>query len=287
MRREQGLLIGFGMQMLSHADNLRMTATDDRFFARWSGQQARELRLAPALCPTGPYRHRASRSDRRAARRCDPGHRSRTGDGRGHNPWARWRGSTSWRRCFSRRWGASWNSATSVRRWKPTCNAWKTFPRPRKTRFSPAGIRNPKRSQTFNGRLAACRPGGTQGCYFRLQQGQGAVAQGLQPGDQAGAPGCRGRPQRLGQIHAVAPGRGEFTSPGPAISCSTATPGTRFPRRCCEGPFPWSIRMWCFFPRPCGTTSRCGIPPFPMKPVIAAARDAGIHDEILRRPAGI
>ena len=44
MRREQGLLIGFGMQMLSHVDNLRMTATDDRFFARWSGQQARELR---------------------------------------------------------------------------------------------------------------------------------------------------------------------------------------------------------------------------------------------------
>ena len=44
MRREQGLLIGFGMQMLSYADNLRMTATDDRFFARWSGQQARELR---------------------------------------------------------------------------------------------------------------------------------------------------------------------------------------------------------------------------------------------------
>ena len=44
MRREQGLLIGVGMQMLSHADNLRMTGTDDRFFSRWSGQQARELR---------------------------------------------------------------------------------------------------------------------------------------------------------------------------------------------------------------------------------------------------
>lgn len=43
MRREQGMLIGVGMQMLSHADNLRMTATDDRFFSRWSGQQAREL----------------------------------------------------------------------------------------------------------------------------------------------------------------------------------------------------------------------------------------------------
>ncbi len=44
MRREQGLLIGFGMQMLSHADNLRTTGSDDRFFSRWSGQQALELR---------------------------------------------------------------------------------------------------------------------------------------------------------------------------------------------------------------------------------------------------
>ncbi len=43
MRREQGLLIGVGMQMLSHADNLRMTGSDDRFFSRFSGQQAREL----------------------------------------------------------------------------------------------------------------------------------------------------------------------------------------------------------------------------------------------------
>ena len=43
MRREQGLLIGIGMQMLSHVDTLRMTGADDRFFSRWSGQQAREL----------------------------------------------------------------------------------------------------------------------------------------------------------------------------------------------------------------------------------------------------
>ncbi|WP_420604416.1 ATP-binding cassette domain-containing protein [Methylobacterium sp.] len=43
MRREQGLLIGVGMQMLSHAEDLRMTGSDDRFFARWSGHQAREL----------------------------------------------------------------------------------------------------------------------------------------------------------------------------------------------------------------------------------------------------
>ena len=43
MRREQGMLISVGMQMLSHIDNLRMTAADDRFFSRWSGQQAKEL----------------------------------------------------------------------------------------------------------------------------------------------------------------------------------------------------------------------------------------------------
>ena len=42
-RREQGLLIGYGMQMLSNADNLRITGSDDRFFSRWTGQQAREL----------------------------------------------------------------------------------------------------------------------------------------------------------------------------------------------------------------------------------------------------
>ena len=44
MRREQGLLMSSGMQMLNQADNLRMTGGDDRFFSRWSGQQARELR---------------------------------------------------------------------------------------------------------------------------------------------------------------------------------------------------------------------------------------------------
>ncbi len=53
MRREQGLLIGVGMQMLSHADNLRMTGADDRFFSRWSGQQARELRARQACSELG------------------------------------------------------------------------------------------------------------------------------------------------------------------------------------------------------------------------------------------
>ena len=44
MRREQGLLLGSGMQMLSHADSIRMTGSDDRFMSRWTGQQARELK---------------------------------------------------------------------------------------------------------------------------------------------------------------------------------------------------------------------------------------------------
>ncbi len=43
LRREQGLLLGIGTMMLHHADVLRMTAADDRFFSRWSGHQAREL----------------------------------------------------------------------------------------------------------------------------------------------------------------------------------------------------------------------------------------------------
>ena len=53
MRREQGLLIGVGMQMLSHADNLRMTGSDDRFFSRWSGQQARELQARQLFSELG------------------------------------------------------------------------------------------------------------------------------------------------------------------------------------------------------------------------------------------
>ena len=55
MRREQGLLIGVGMQMLSHADNLRMTGSDDRFFSRWSGQQARELHARQRYAELGSF----------------------------------------------------------------------------------------------------------------------------------------------------------------------------------------------------------------------------------------
>ena len=43
LRREEGLLAGIATVMLHQADNLRMTAAEDRMFARWGGHQAREL----------------------------------------------------------------------------------------------------------------------------------------------------------------------------------------------------------------------------------------------------
>ena len=43
LRREQGMLLGVGTLMLHHTDILRMTGADNHFFARWSGHQAREL----------------------------------------------------------------------------------------------------------------------------------------------------------------------------------------------------------------------------------------------------
>lgn len=43
MRREQALLFGTGSSALRTMDTLRATATEDDFFARWTGYQAREL----------------------------------------------------------------------------------------------------------------------------------------------------------------------------------------------------------------------------------------------------
>ena len=43
LRREQALLFGIGTSGLRNMESLRATATEDDFFARWSGYQAREL----------------------------------------------------------------------------------------------------------------------------------------------------------------------------------------------------------------------------------------------------
>ena len=45
LRREQGLLMGVGTIMLSQADTLRMAGAEDHMFTRWSGHQARELQV--------------------------------------------------------------------------------------------------------------------------------------------------------------------------------------------------------------------------------------------------
>lgn len=54
LRREQGLLAGIGTIMFNTAEILRMTGNDDKFFARWSGHQARELDARQAVAQ---YRH--------------------------------------------------------------------------------------------------------------------------------------------------------------------------------------------------------------------------------------
>ena len=53
LRHEQGLLTGVGTLMLSHADTLRMTASEDRMFGRWGGHQARELRAHQRFAELG------------------------------------------------------------------------------------------------------------------------------------------------------------------------------------------------------------------------------------------
>ena len=53
LRREQGLLIGVGTLMVHQTDTLRMTAADDRFFSRWSGHQARELNARQRFAELG------------------------------------------------------------------------------------------------------------------------------------------------------------------------------------------------------------------------------------------
>ena len=50
LHREQGVLFGVGMMVLLYRDSLRMTSSEDRFFRRWSGQQAREMGIRQQVC---------------------------------------------------------------------------------------------------------------------------------------------------------------------------------------------------------------------------------------------
>ncbi|MCY4188834.1 MAG: ATP-binding cassette domain-containing protein, partial [Bryobacterales bacterium] len=53
--RERGLLFGFGALMLQMQQLLRITAQDDRFFANWGGYQARELGAHREFIELGYY----------------------------------------------------------------------------------------------------------------------------------------------------------------------------------------------------------------------------------------
>ena len=53
LRREQGMLYGIGMFGLGKIDALQATATEDDFFSRWTGHQARELRARQRFAELG------------------------------------------------------------------------------------------------------------------------------------------------------------------------------------------------------------------------------------------
>ena len=54
-RREQGLLVGVGMLMMNQTERLRMNAEEGTFFSRWSGHQARELAARQRFSELGRF----------------------------------------------------------------------------------------------------------------------------------------------------------------------------------------------------------------------------------------
>ena len=145
MRREQGLLIDSGMQMLNHADHLRMTGSDDRFFSRWSGQQARELHARQLYSELGSVNTALPgliAALRAAAILGVGGSLVMAGD----MTLGTLVGFYILAEMFLAPVGAFWNSPTNATRSKPICNGSTTSPRPPKTRFSAGGARNRCRS---------------------------------------------------------------------------------------------------------------------------------------------
>ncbi len=49
LRREQGLMLGVGTMMLNQSETVRMTASDNQYFSRWSGHQVREVAVRQEL----------------------------------------------------------------------------------------------------------------------------------------------------------------------------------------------------------------------------------------------
>ena len=211
MRREQGLLIGVGMQMLSHADNLRMTGADDRFFSRWSGQQARELHARQLYSELGSVN--AALPGLIAALRAAAilgigGSLVIAGEMTLGSlvafyilaemflaPIGRFLEFADKRQALETDLQRAGGRLQNRRR--PRLPA----PPPR------IGV------DSHVGRPAAARrPARTAGPYLRLQQEPGAADPGLQPHHRAGAAGCRGRPQRFRQVDAGPPGGGDLSA---------------------------------------------------------------------------
>ena len=211
MRREQGLLLSVGMLMLSHADNLRMTGSDDRFFSRWTGQQARELRARQLYAELGSVNAALPgliATLRGAAILGIGGSLVITGEMTLGTlvgfyilaemflaPVGRFLEFADKRHAL----------AADLQRLDDVSKAAED---PIFSRRSPGS----KSIPTFNGRLQLAGPARAAGRHFRLQQEPAALDQGLQPRHQARAAGRRGRSQRLREVDPGAAGFGYLSA---------------------------------------------------------------------------
>ena len=223
------MLIGVGMQMLSHADDLRMTGSDDRFFSRWSGQQARELRARQRYSGARPPSVPRCRSwsplfaalpslPNRGEVMVMAGDMS-LGSAR--------RASTSSRRCVSPRSDAFSSLPTSAR---PSRRTLQRLDDVSKAAEDPV-FRPPKPGIGVNLHIQrpppAHRSDRAPKCHLWLQPEPSTADQELQSRDQAGAAGCRGRSQRLREVDSGASGFRSSISPGREKSCLTAASSGR------------------------------------------------------------
>ena len=285
LRREQGLLMGIGTIMLNQADALRMTAAEDRMFARWSGHQARELQVRQRfselnnLMAAAPDLFMILGS---AAVLALGATKVMSGDltlgallallPRGHHVPGTHR---ALRRVRPRAPDASDRHATPGRHHRnasgsrPGCAGRKHRSRSPPRRASPVG--------------GAC---GAAWRDLRLQPEPSPADQRLQPRLQAGAARRGGGSERVGEVDAVPPRRGH---PAPLVGGDPV----RWP-----APGRDSRRSAVTLPLDGGPARRPLLRHRARQPhavesravldddVVAAARDAAIHDDILSRPRG-
>ena len=260
-----------------------MTATDDRFFARWSGQQARELRSRRRYAELGhvetalPGLIAALRS---AAILGIGASRVMAGD----ITLGTLVGLYILAEMFLAPVGRYLELSDKRQALETDLQRWKTYPRRRRSRFRPPGPES-QSIPTFNGQAATRRPGRTARCDLRLQQGQAALDQGFQPGDRTGhrvavvGPSGSGK-STLSRLAAgiYQPWSGEILFDG--------HPRHEIPEEVLRRSVSMVDQEVVLFSASLRDNITLWNPAIPDEAVVAATRDACIHDEILRRPLG-